>query len=821
VAVDSSPSAQERLDGYYNNRLRAAQAFYAAGGRVVGILGPTIPVELIRAAGCFPMRLTATFSEPPRSGSEFMEADHPSELRSIFDHVLRGLYDFADLLVIDRSRVELYYYLKEVVRLGEGQTIPPLYHFDFSLVQTEQARAHDAWVLSQLRRRLEVLTGSPIVDAELRTAIQREDRKRTLMQQVVELKRAGRMSGTAGLRALSAAQFTDIEEYLDLLTEIGDSATSAAQRSGQRLLLVTADELSFDNLHIVLESQGATVVAEDDWWGANFGMEPVPTDPPLLEALTEKYFTDTASPLVFPPAHRRRWYRRQLEAGGIDGVVFHVPPEDHSFGWEYPTLKADADRAGLPTLLIRESVFDAAGQARIADSLQRFLSGSPEPARRAERAAPVATSAPSRPDRRSAEGGKQLQTTAAASAHIKDWFLQMRQEVVERHLPFAVAGATVPHEILYALDLPFVANEWWSGIVAAKRLSGYYASALERLGYHSGLPRYGALAYATFLDQDHPEPAWGGLPKPSLLTARSGTGAAMWQAFADHLGVPFVGLETPGSSRLYPRWWELSRWAWEDLYESSRIDLLVGDIRSLIRHAEDVSGRKLDIDRLRELIQRTNRIGEYIDQAREIVCTAPKCPVRMSESMTNVMTAEWLRGTPWAEHHAKAYRDEIQRRAEAGIAVCPNEQFRLVWVGVGLWQNVDFYNAFEASHGAVFVRSMYSAFAADGYIRYGLKYPLRALASRYASMSEELHIAPWSTAWTVHEAQHYRADGAVLLMSGSSTLFMKRALEDAGIPVLCLSVDAVDSRGWNEELMRSHMVEFIERRLAPRKQRGQ
>ena len=51
----------------------------------------------------------------------------------------------------------------------------------------------------------------------------------------------------------------------------------------------------------------------------------------------------------------------------------------------------------------------------------------------------------------------------------------------------------------------------------------------------------------------------------------------------------------------------------------------------------------------------------------------------------------------------------------------------------------DFYTAFEKSHGAVFVWSMYLAFGPDGYIRYGLDDPLLALASRTVSMNEQLH----------------------------------------------------------------------------------
>ena len=86
-----------------------------------------------------------------------------------------------------------------------------------------------------------------------------------------------------------------------------------------------------------------------------------------------------------------------------------------------------------------------------------------------------------------------------------------------------------------------------------------------------------------------------------------------------------------------------------------------------------------------------------------------------------------------------------------------------MWVGAGLWHDTDFYTAFEDSHGAVFVWSMYLAFGPDGYIRYGLDDPLAALASRTASFNEFLHNPPWAAEWIVApgaRASHRRGAGA-------------------------------------------------------------
>jgi benzoyl-CoA reductase/2-hydroxyglutaryl-CoA dehydratase subunit BcrC/BadD/HgdB len=142
-----------------------------------------------------------------------------------------------------------------------------------------------------------------------------------------------------------------------------------------------------------------------------------------------------------------------------------------------------------------------------------------------------------------------------------------------------------------------------------------------------------------------------------------------------------------------------------------------------------------------------------------------------------------------------------------------------MWVGAGLWHDTDFYTSFESRYGAVFVWSMYLAFGPDGYIRYGLSDPLRALASRVVSMNEQLHNPPWANEWIVDQAEKHRIDGAIVLVpsgtrsAASGTRFIERALEKAHIPVMTLVADVVDSRNWDGQAMRERVSRFIEERL--------
>jgi benzoyl-CoA reductase subunit B len=293
----------------------------------------------------------------------------------------------------------------------------------------------------------------------------------------------------------------------------------------------------------------------------------------------------------------------------------------------------------------------------------------------------------------------------------------------------------------------------------------------------------------------------------------------VFRRWAEAFGAELFLLDNPGATHLPPRWWEAARHDWRQLVEPHRLELMRSQLQSLIARLADISGQAFDMDALRALMHRINEQEETFDEVRELIYAAPKVPVRMTEQIANVMPAQWERGSSWAVAHARQFRDEVRARVENGIAACPNERFRLMWVGAGLWHDTDFYNAFEATHGAVFAWSMYLAFGPDGYIRYGLDDPLEALASRVATFNEQLHNPPWASEWVVDQALRHRIDAALVLrplaMAPAATgrLFIERALERAGIAVLPVEADVVDPREWDPGAMRERVRAFIEERL--------
>src|SRR5262245_37830102 len=416
---------------------------------------------------------------------------------------------------------------------------------------------------------------------------------------------------------------------------------------------------------------------------------------------------------------------------------------------------------------------------------------------------------------------KQLGVTLAAAAFQKQWFAELRRRVFDARQPYALIQADVPFELFDLLNVPAVSNQWWAAIVAAKRQAPAYLDAMNADGHHAGLCRYCSLGYASTRYRDVQEPPWGGLPTPRLLCARLTCNCVhrVFSLWAAALGTELFEIDHPGAADLPPNWWELGRYRWRELVEPHRLAFVVSTLERLAERLEAMSGRRLDRDALRHRLELVNQQEEVFDAVRQLIATAPQVPVRMTEQISNVMATQWVRGTDWALAHARAFHDEVCQRVDAGIAACPGERARLMWVGVGLWHDTDFYTGFEEPHRAGFVWSMYLAFGPDGYIRYGLDDPMAALSSRLASFNEYLHNPPWAAEWIVEQARRHRIDGALVLRprsmkpAATGRLFIERALENAGIPVLPIEADVVDARAWDAEAARADVRSFLDARV--------
>ena len=426
---------------------------------------------------------------------------------------------------------------------------------------------------------------------------------------------------------------------------------------------------------------------------------------------------------------------------------------------------------------------------------------------------------------------KKLKATAAAGAYQKEWFTGLKARV-EAGEDFGYLNADVPMEVLRAMDIPFVVNQWWAAICGAKRMTKKYYGLLREAGYRDDLCSYCATAFAESLDpDDHKLDAEGRplgpcLPDPTIAITRltCDCQSKIFELFAQNHGASFYAMENTVARKTPLKWFELAPDRWEELYDTDRLDTAVEELKELIRFLEMKTGKMFDINKLEHVMNLINEQEMWYKKTRDLIAACHPVPVTVVDTINAVMQAQWQRGTQWAADHAKSLYEEVKALADKGEAAVPNEKYRLMWIGRGIWHDFSFYQRFEQKYGAVFMWSMYLAMGADAYIRNHVEAdPLRALAARYIGMEDFLHMPPWNSQWYLQQAAQNDIDGVVYMVPENcmqaveGSYFIKKALEDAGIPVLIFKADPVDARKWNADTMTGLVEEFIEHRVIPNK----
>jgi benzoyl-CoA reductase/2-hydroxyglutaryl-CoA dehydratase subunit BcrC/BadD/HgdB len=109
---------------------------------------------------------------------------------------------------------------------------------------------------------------------------------------------------------------------------------------------------SIDNLQFyeLVESCGATIVAESHDWGNRSFEDPV--DPTLdpLEAIAERYHLRSPSPRMHSIGLRVAYAVERAMRAKSQGTIFFFLEWDSAPAWDYPDQKKALEEKGIPTL---------------------------------------------------------------------------------------------------------------------------------------------------------------------------------------------------------------------------------------------------------------------------------------------------------------------------------------------------------------------------------------------------------------------------------------------------------------------------------------
>ncbi|HTC90344.1 MAG TPA: 2-hydroxyacyl-CoA dehydratase family protein [Bryobacteraceae bacterium] len=331
------------------------------GGPVVGVTSNTVPWDLLRAAGLRPVLLSPRRKETPLA-DRYMEDAFSGRIKAIFDFLISSEGERLAAVVIPRTSEQehkLYLYLREVARQGLAQTPKPIL-YNLLHARSPEAEAYGLDRTHDLKQQLEQLTGRPIQPDALREAIAEGNAARQAIRALLQ-QRAGiapRLRGSEALALIGAWYFMDRSEYALLAQQALREIETRTALEGPRIL-IKGSPLDSPALPAAIESHGAVVVAEDDWWGSRSAGRDIDTTMDPLRAIFEKYYFDAPSPRVFPSEISDAWF--YSKASEVDGVIFYLPQEDDVLGWDYPRLRDYLGDRAIPYLMVRSDSSDEIG----------------------------------------------------------------------------------------------------------------------------------------------------------------------------------------------------------------------------------------------------------------------------------------------------------------------------------------------------------------------------------------------------------------------------------------------------------------------------
>lgn len=369
-------------------------------------------------------------------------------------------------------------------------------------------------------------------------------------------------------------------------------------------------------------------------------------------------------------------------------------------------------------------------------------------------------------------------------------------------------------EIFYAMDIQPVFPENWSPICAAFGLAPKNFEVAEGMGYSQDLCGYlrNIIGYVHGLMNEKGAPL-GGLPEPDIIITPGGGCVPVMKIFhALERRFPNAQVLT-GDQPQVPIEEILPHHVTYGVKETERV----------IRFLEDVTGRKMDYDRLAETVALSDRACALWD---EIMSYRRHIPTPFSAAEIGIMfVMVTSQGTQRAVDFLTTVRDEVRERAEAGIGVIEEEKLRLFWDNIPLWYNMGLFNYFEKMGGVVVAETYSAAWS----IRLDPERPLESLARK------SLMSYPMVSCVSVKKRMEmvlkacgdYAIDGAILHRNKSCVpitlgqMDLKRALEtEYGIPSVIIDADHMDERNFSVGQFQTRVDAFMEMLLERKKMTG-
>ena len=383
---------------------------------------------------------------------------------------------------------------------------------------------------------------------------------------------------------------------------------------------------------------------------------------------------------------------------------------------------------------------------------------------------------------------------------LTEQYLEEARTAHQRGKYVAYTTAVSPVEILVAHDFIPIYPENHAVSLITKRLCTELSEVVEKEGYTSHLCAYARcdLGY-----RETGKSPTGGIPEPDFLlscNAQCFTLVKWFEVLSRRYKVPMFVFDTP-------------QWIRDGEARKEILNYCVMQLRELIASLEEITGRKFDYDRLREVIRLSDRACRLYRRFLDMAAHKPS-PITIFDALIHMAIIVYLRGTPQAVQYYETLVGEIEQKVKRGEAAIQGERFRLYWENLPVWFKFKDHFNLLASYGAVILTSLYvhdwaHEFDVD-------KDPLVTLAENYVSGFSNVTLEERAD-MALELFERYKLNGMIMFINRSCKAVsfavheLKELLtEKTGLPALVFEADMGDPRFYSEAQVRTRIEAYLE-----------
>ena len=401
------------------------------------------------------------------------------------------------------------------------------------------------------------------------------------------------------------------------------------------------------------------------------------------------------------------------------------------------------------------------------------------------------------------------------AAMFRDWFTELDNTAKNGGQAAYVFVMGSLNEILKTFDLPVVFPEINSLQTAVRHVAHEYLEEAENYGYSPDICGYVKADIGTQLrGGEHP---MAQIPQPSLavLTNACNTYIKWAEIWERMYGIPVFTIDVPGTRQAGGQTWRGNA-----DFEADRTYVEV-QLRELITLCEEVTGKKFDIDKFREVLGYANTMSRSWKRILELNTSKPSLFSALTDGTIFLGVANGFRGTAEGARYFERLVEEMEYKAANGIGQAIDEKYRLLFVGVPCYPIFRRFNELFTDWGGTFVNSTYLWFASGGTNRgfeYDLGDPLASLAEGVlisvrdamdAMFHQNVAIADMAETFDVDGIIYHPIKSCRTVSTGLAD-GRKHMMKELCIPRLFIESDMMDRRVVSEAQMKNRIDAFFE-----------